>query len=105
MLNLSRNPKIGYFDIAFAVKENIVEFYVAMGNVFGVNKVEAIDYLLENLLGKWFFETTTLANVIQKVTSCAKLHYNHNVLLGFNCFVYFDYMIMSELQQQIDFLH
>ena len=102
---MSRNSEISYFDIAFAVKENVVKFDVAMGNIFRVDKVKTVYYLFENFLSERLFEATSLANIVKKVSSRTKLHHNHNMLLGFNCFVYFDNMIMSELQQQIDFFH
>ena len=60
---------------------------------------ETIDDLSENLLGEGFFKPSSLAHIVEQIATSTQLHHDDDMLLGLNCLVNLDYMIMPQLQQ------
>ena len=73
--------------------------------MLGMNILEPVNDLLEYLFCEWLLESSSLSDVVQQVTSCAKFHHNYDVLLCLDGFVDLDDMVVSEFEEEVDLLH
>lgn len=102
---LLADSKVGDLNLTLAIEQYVVEFDVAMGNVLRVNVLEAIDYLLEDLLRDWLLQATPLPDVVEKVATRAQLHHDDYVFLRLDCLVDLDHVVMAELEQKVHLFH
>ena len=76
-----------------------------MRDILRVDVAQAVDDLLEDLLSEWFLESPSFTHVVQKVTTCAQVHHNYNMLLRLNRLIDLHNMVMAQFQQKVDFFH
>ena len=100
-----RDAKIGNFNQAFAVKENIVQFDVPMQDRLRVNVADAFDDLLKKDLGKRLLALFTLPHEVEKITARAQLHDQHDVTLSLECLVQLHHGGMSQSKQDSHLVH
>ena len=73
--------------------------------LFGVQVIEALDKLLEQVLCIELFELPPLPHIAEKVTALAQLHDEAHVLVGFKAVVKTHYIRVAALLQNGYLLH
>jgi hypothetical protein len=102
---LLTDSEITDLDLTFTIEKNVVELNVSVPDVLRMNVLKTLNNLLEDLLRKRLLQSSPLPNIVEEVTSCTKLHDNYNVFVSLNCLVDLYNVVVSEFQEQVDFLH
>jgi hypothetical protein len=96
--------EIGDFDVAARIKEDIVEFDVAVRNAAIVEEVEGVDELEKEALDFRKFEFALGGHVCGQFALGTIFHHNKQVLIRVQDFTNFDDMVVIDGLEDIDFL-
>lgn len=79
--DLSWDTEICYLDFSIGVKKNVIQFNVTMHNQLWMMQVcEPFNQLFEEVFGNLFSQLPSLADICQKVATCAELHHEAYML-------------------------
>ena len=87
------------------VEQYVVELDVSVHDVLVVDVVQRFDDLLEKVLRNVFFESASLADVVEQVAAASEFHDEQYVFFGFEGLVELHDVAVTDLFENVDFLH
>ena len=69
LIYFAGNSEVTYFNVAMAVQQNIIKLDISVSNLVLMKIGDALNYLLKHKFCVFFRELSTLAHIIEKVTT------------------------------------
>ena len=104
-LNWFTDAEISDFDVTLTIEQNIVQLYVTMQNLLAMNVAYALNHLFEENFWSQLVQLFSFTNKVEHVTTCAKLHHQHDVTACFECLVELNDWRVPQLQKNRNFMH